>query len=209
MGTINTIFAYIVLYELSRCLIGKFTRPIVKKSVPSHHWIAFHRQHTHYPASLSESSQSKIHKFVFVSYKRVTTKPLGWIFVRVHEWRIKKTQSSVQPLNTCKQSHQMVSYSLDVLRYFSFIEWLDEVTDVLPVPDNRKNDDEVVVLVLLFNSALCFFYPEELTDFRTLDWRWSVSEWSHCVGTSWYQVQGWCDSKALNESSKMSIRLMG
>ena len=36
--------------------------------------------------------------------------------------------------------------------------------DVLPVPDDGKNDDEVVALVSLSNGALRFFDPEELTD---------------------------------------------
>jgi len=43
---------------------------------------------------------------------------------------------------------------------------LDEVMDVLPVLDNGKNDDEVVVLVLLSNGALHFFDPEKFADFR-------------------------------------------
>ena len=55
--------------------------------------------------------------------------------------------------------------------------------DVPPVvPDNRKNDDKVVMLVLLSNGAqLHFFYPKELADFRT-DWGQSVSARSqNCV----------------------------
>ena len=35
---------------------------------------------------------------------------------------------------------------------------------MLPVPDDRKNDDEVVALVSLSNGALHFFNPKELTD---------------------------------------------
>ena len=36
--------------------------------------------------------------------------------------------------------------------------------DVPPVPDDGKNDDEVVALVSLSNGALRFFDPKELTD---------------------------------------------
>ena len=52
--------------------------------------------------------------------------------------------------------------------------------DVSPVPDNGKNNDEVVVLVLLSNGALYFFNSEKLADFR-IDQERLVSERSQSL----------------------------